>query len=72
MKSQLVNKMFEHICAFVKKLELFQAQLGRAMLTNFTCLAARTMEFHDLDTNNYAASVQKLRNELTSRFPEFR
>ena len=27
-KSQLVNKLFEHICAFERKLELFQVQLG--------------------------------------------
>ena len=30
------------------------------------------MEFHYLDSTNNAASVRKLRNEFTSRFPEFR
>ena len=44
-KSQLVNKMFEHICAFEKKLQLFQVQLSRATLTHFTCLATRRLEF---------------------------
>ena len=29
-KNQLVNKLFEYICAFEKKLELFQLQLSRA------------------------------------------
>ena len=42
------------------------------MLTNFTCLAARKMEHPDLDSTNHAANVQKLHNELTTRFPEFR
>ena len=56
----------------MKKFELFKVQLGRAMLTNFTCPAARKMELPDLDFTNNAASVQKLRNEFTIRFPEFR
>ena len=30
------------------------------------------MEFSDLDSTNYAAIVQKLHNEFTSWFPEFR
>ena len=30
------------------------------------------MEFHDLHSTNYAACIQKLCNELTSIFPEFR
>ena len=46
--------------------------MGRATLTHFTCLAARKMEFPDLDSTNYAASVQKLCDEFTSRFPELR
>ena len=29
------------------------------------------MEFPDHDSTNYAASVQKLSDEFTSRFPEF-
>ena len=72
MKRQLVNKLFEHICTFEKKLELFQVQLGRATLTNFTYLAARRMEFPDLDSTNYVESAQKLHDDFTSRFPEFR
>ena len=30
------------------------------------------MEYSDLNTKNYAASVQKLRDGFTSRFPKFR
>ena len=71
-KHQLVNKLFEHICAFEKKLELLRVQLGRATLTHFTCLAARKMEFPDFDSTNNAVSAQKLCDEFTSRFPEFR
>jgi len=71
-KSQLVNKMFEHICALEKKLELFQVQLSRATLTHFTCLATRKLEFSDLDRTNYGISVQKLRDEFTNRFTDFR
>ena len=67
-----MNKLFQHICASKKKLELFQVQLVRATLAHFTCLAARKMEFPDLDSTNYAASDQKLHHEFTSRFPEFR
>ena len=71
-KSQLVNKMFEHICALEKKLELFQVQLSRATLTHFTCLATRKLEFPDLDCTNYGARVQKLHNEFANRFSDFR
>ena len=71
-KSQLVNKLFEHICAVEKKLELFLVQLGRTTLTHFMCLAARLLEFPDLDSSNYAASVRKLRDEFTRWFQEFR
>ena len=70
--SQLVNKLFDHICAFYKKLELFKIQFDRATLTYFTCLAARKMKFPDLYSTNYSASVHKLRDEFTSRIPEFR
>ena len=71
-KSQLVSKLFEHICSFDRKLALFQVRLGRTTLTHFTCLVARKMELPDLESTNYAASAQKLRDEFTSRFPEFR
>ena len=68
----LVNILFEHICALEKKFELSQFQLGRATLTHFMCLSVRKMEFPDIYSTNYAASVQKLCDELTSRFPDFR
>ena len=42
------------------------------MNKSFTCPAARKVEFPDLDSTNYAASVQKLRDEFISRFPKFR
>ena len=71
-KSQLMNKMFEHICAFEKKLELFQVQLSRATLSHFRCLATGKLEFLDLDCTKYRARVQKLRNEFANRFSDFR
>ena len=71
-KSQLVNRLFEHICAFDEKFKLLHVQMGRATLTNFTCLAVKKKELHDLCFTNYAASAQELRDELTSRFPKFR
>ena len=46
--------------------------MDRVTLTHFTSLASRMMEFPDFDFTNYAASVQKLRDEFTSKFPEFR
>ena len=64
--------LLENICAFKNKLEQFHVQLGRVTLTHFMCLAARMMEFPDLDSMDYAASVQKLRDEFTSIMPEFR
>ena len=45
---------------FWEKLELFQVQLGRVMLINYTCFSARKMEFPDFDFINYAASIQKV------------
>ena len=71
-KSQLVNKLFEHICAFEKQLELFQVHLSRATLTHFTCLATRKMEFPDLDCAKYGACVQNLRDEFANKFQDFR
>ena len=71
-KSQPVNKLFEHICTFEKKLELFQVQLSRATLIHFMCLTTMKLEFPDLDCNKYGASVQKLCDEFANRFPDFR
>ena len=71
-KSQLMNKLFEYICAFEKKLELFQVQLRRATLTHFMGLATRKLEFPYLDCTKYRASVQKLRDDFANRFPDFR
>ena len=45
--------------------------MDRATLDHFTCPAARKMDL-DLDSSNYAASVQKLRDEFTRRLPDFR
>ena len=67
-----MNKPFLHISAFEKKFEQFQVQLSRATLTHFTYLASKKMQFPDLDSTKYAASVLKLRDDFTSRFPEFR
>ena len=71
-KNQLVNKMFEHICDFEKRLELFQVQLSRATLSHFRCLATRKLEFLDLDCTKYGTRVEKLRNEFANRFSDFR
>ena len=38
-------------------MELLQVQFDIAMLTHFICHAARKMEFPDLDSTKYAASV---------------
>ena len=67
-----MNELFEHICAFEKKLELFQVQFRRATLTHFMCLVTRKLEFPDLDCTKYGARVQKLRDEFANRFPNFR
>ena len=71
-KGQLVNKMFEHICAFEKKLELFHFQLSRGILMHFKCLTTRKLKFPDLNCTNYGASVQKLSEEFANRFRDFR
>ena len=71
-KIQLVNKPLDHICAFDKKFELFQDHSRTATLTIFTCLTTRKMVFPVVDSTNYAACAQTLRDEFTSRFPEFR
>ena len=70
-KGQLLNKMFEHICAFEKKM-VFQVQLSKRILTHFKCLTTRKLEFSDLNCTNYGASVQKLSEEFANRFRDFR
>ena len=62
-----MNKKFEHICSFEKKLQLFQTQL-----TNYPSLAVRKAKMPDLDSSKYAESVGKLCAEFTSRFADFR
>ena len=71
-KGQLVNKMLEHIYAFEKKLELFQVQLGRGILTHFKCPSTRKLKFPNLNCTNYGASVEKLCEEFANRFRDFR
>ena len=56
-KSQFVNQLFEHICAFEKKLELFQVLLSRDTLTHFMCPAIRKLKFPYLDCAKYGACV---------------
>jgi len=70
-KNQLVNKMFEHICSFENKLQLFQTQLNKKTLTHFPSLAVRKAEMQDLDCSKYAESVGRLCAEFTSRFSDF-
>ncbi|XP_029641134.1 general transcription factor II-I repeat domain-containing protein 2-like [Octopus sinensis] len=57
-KSQLVNKMFRHICSFEKKLQLFQTELSRTALTHLLRLADRKVEMLDLDCSKYAECWQ--------------
>ena len=71
-KSQLINKMFEHICSFEKKLKLFQSQLSKAALSHFPSLADRKQDMPDLDCSKYAESITKLCAEFGSRFIDFR
>ena len=71
-KSQLVNKMFEHICSFEKKLKLFLSQLCRGTLTHFPSLAVRKEDIPDLDCSKYAESISKLCSEFGKRFTDFR
>ena len=71
LETTMEKSACEHICSLEKN-GTVQVPFGRATLANFACLAARKMEFPDLESTNYEASIQKLRNEFTSRFPEFR
>ena len=61
-KHQFVNMLFEHICALKK---LFQVQFGKAILTHF--LQSGRWNFMIL-----IPPIMLLRDEFTSRFPEFR
>ena len=64
-KHQLVNKMYEHISSFEKKLQLFKTQLNRITLTHFPTLALRKAELADFDGSKYAENVDKLCTEFT-------
>ena len=71
-KSQLVNKMYEHICSFEKKLKLFHSQLCRGALTHFPCLAERKEHIPDLEYSKYAENISKLCDEFGNRFNDLR
>ena len=65
-----MNKMYEYISSFEKKLTLFKTQLSITTLTHFPTLAVRKAEIADLDSSKYAENVDKLCTEFTSRFAD--
>ena len=71
-KNQLAHKMFQHICSFEKKLQLFKTQLNKTALAHFPSLSVRKAEMPELDTSKYGENVGKLCAEFTRRFSGFR
>ena len=60
-----MNKKFEHICSFERKLQLFQIQLGKTSLAHFPCLETRKAEILYINCVKLCAG-------FTNQFADFR
>ena len=69
-KEQCVNKLYEHVQAFIQKFELIHAQLINKKVVHFTTLS--TMDGTTVKYEKYSALIGILRNEFEKRFADFR
>ena len=69
-KEQYVNKLYEHVQAFIQKLELIQKQLMNKKVVHFTTLSTR--DGTTVKYEKYSALIGILSNEFEQRFAGFR
>ncbi|XP_067908723.1 general transcription factor II-I repeat domain-containing protein 2A-like [Heterodontus francisci] len=69
-KDQFVHKLYEHVQAFIQKLELIQKQLILKKAIHFTTLCTRHAE--TVNHEKYSALIGSLRDEVKQRFADFR
>ena len=67
-RDQLACDMYDHVCCFERKLRLFHIQLLQGNTAHFELLSSRDTP----DCTKYASLVEKLQNEFSSRFCDFK
>ena len=67
-RDQLINKLFEHVCAFEVKLRLWVGQLKQCNYAHFPTLSASQLN----EVTTYVAFVGQLREQFKTRFTDQR
>ena len=67
-KNQLIHNLFDFICAFETKLEIWEKQLREGNLCHFETLSKQSPP----DTGLYAIEISYLRKEFENRFKDLR
>ena len=67
-RAQFACDMYDHVCCFERKLDLFRNQLRQRDTTHFELLSSRNIPHFD----KYVTLVEKLQTEFGSRFVDFK
>ena len=67
-RAQLACDMYDHVCCFERKLDLFRNQLRQGDTAHFELLSSRNIP----DFDKYVTLVEKLQTEFGSRFGDFK
>ena len=68
-KKQFINNLYEHVKAFINKLQLFHQQFNLKNIVHFSTLSTRQSE--TVDHVKYSALINNLINEFELRFSDF-
>ena len=68
-KKQFINNLYEHVKAFINKLQLFHQQFNLKNIVHFSTLSTRQSEI--VDHVKYSALINNLINEFELRFSDF-
>ena len=71
-RNQLENKIFEHMISFQKKLDLFEGQLSKFMLTHFPCLKIQNNEGRNINYQKYQLIIDKFSVAFDACLLDFR
>lgn len=69
-ENQTVNKLYEHVVAFIQTLQLFKTQLDVNKCVHFATLSSRLPE--TVDYTRYSSLISRLKNEFETRFNDFK
>ena len=69
-KKQFVNNLYEHVKAFINKLQLFHQQFNLKKIVHFPTLSTRQSE--TVDHVKHSALINNLINEFEIKFPDLK